>query len=401
MNPHKLTWGFAYSFQFALVVGVVTILGILISKEPKRIPLTAPVIVLAAFIGWMTITTLFSLYPYEAWEKWEKVMKIQLFIFLTLMVMQSEQRIKALVLVGTLSIAYFGIKGGVYTIRSGGGGMVLGPDGGFISGNTEIALALTVTLPLVRWLQLQTERRWLRSVAWIAMALIAVSVLGSYSRGGLLAIGAMGIALWFKSRQKMGLGIVLAGAVFALAAFMPQEWYGKMRTIQTYEEDHSAQGRLGAWRFAWNLALDRPVVGGGFDTFQSGAYAKYSPDNPRALDPHSIWFQILGEQGFVGLALFILFWVLAWRTGADVIRLCRNRPDLLWARDLAAMIQVAFVGYWVGGAFLGLAYWDYPYLLVAVMVLTKVVVTKRLKESNLPQQLAPNVPGPRLTTQER
>jgi probable O-glycosylation ligase (exosortase A-associated) len=349
----------------------------------------------------MTVTTIFSLYPSEAWPKWDKVMKIQLFIFLTMMVMQSEQRIKALVLVGTLSIAYFGIKGGVYTIRSGGGGMVLGPDGGFISGNTEIALALTVTLPLVRWLQLQTERRWLRNVAWVAMALIAVSVLGSYSRGGLLAIGAMGLALWFKSRQKMSLGIVLAGVVFALSAFMPEEWYGKMRTIQTYEEDHSAQGRLGAWRFAWNLAVARPVIGGGFDTFQREAYAKYSPDNPRALDPHSIWFQILGEQGFVGLALFVLLWVLAWRTGARVIRLCRKRPDLLWARDLAAMIQVAFVGYWVGGAFLGLAYWDYPYLLVAVLVLTRVVVAKRLKESKVPEPSASNMPGPRLRTQER
>jgi probable O-glycosylation ligase (exosortase A-associated) len=401
MNPHKLTWGFAYNFQFALIVGVVTIFAILISKEPKRIPLTSAVVVLFLFVVWMTITTMFSLYPGDAWSKWDKVMKIQLFIFLTMMVMQSEQRIKALVLVGTLSIAYFGIKGGVYTIRSGGGGMVLGPDGGFISGNTEIALALTVTLPLVRWLQLQAERRWLRNVAWVAMALIAVSVLGSYSRGGLLAIGAMGLALWFKSRQKMSLGIVLAGVVFALSAFMPEEWYGKMRTIQTYEEDHSAQGRLGAWRFAWNLAVARPVTGGGFDTFQPEAYAKYSPDNPRALDPHSIWFQILGEQGFVGLALFVLLWVLAWRTGAHVIRLCRKRPDLLWAKDLAAMIQVAFVGYWVGGAFLGLAYWDYPYLLVAVLVLTRVVVAKRLKESKVQEQSATNVPETRLRTQER
>jgi probable O-glycosylation ligase (exosortase A-associated) len=401
MNPHKMTWGFAYNFQFALIVGVVTILAILISREPKRIPLAPPVIVLFIFIVWMTLTALFALYPNEAWDKWEKVMKIQLFIFLTMMVMQTEQRLRALVLVGTLSIAYFGIKGGIYTIRTGGGGMVLGPDGGFIAGNTEIALALTVTLPLMRWLQLQTERRWLRNLAWVAMALIAISVLGSYSRGGLLAIGAMGLALWFKSRQKMSLGMALAIAVIALAAFMPQEWYAKMRTIQTYEEDHSAQGRLGAWRFAWNLALARPIVGGGFDPFQAEAYARYSPDNPRVLDPHSIWFQILGEQGFVGLALFMLLWILAWRTGADVIRLCRQRPDLRWASDLAAMIQVAFIGYWVGGAFLGLAYWDYPYLLIAVLVLTRLVVLKRLEETKAEAVAVANVPAPRLTTQGR
>ncbi len=149
MNPHKMTWGFAYNFPFAMIIGVVTIFAILISKEPKRLPFTLVIAVLLLFIFWMTITTaVFSLFPELAWPKWEKVMKIQVFILLTLIVMQSEARIRALVLVATLSIAYFGIKGGLYTIAHAGGGMVLGPDGGFIAGNTEIALALTVTLPL-------------------------------------------------------------------------------------------------------------------------------------------------------------------------------------------------------------------------------------------------------------
>ena len=203
MNPHKMTWGFAYSFPFAMIIGVVTIFAILISREPKKLPLSPPVVILIAFNVWLTITTiLFALYPEYAWPKWEKVIKIQIFIFLTLMVMQSEQRIRALVLVATLSIAFFGIKGGIYTIAKGGGGMVLGPDGGFIAGNTEIALALVVTLPLMRWLQLQTERRWLRNVATVCMILIAVSILGSYSRGGLLALFAMAVFFWLKSRKK-------------------------------------------------------------------------------------------------------------------------------------------------------------------------------------------------------
>ncbi|MGH9553064.1 MAG: DUF5935 domain-containing protein, partial [Terriglobales bacterium] len=135
MNPHKMTWGFAYNFPFAMIIGVVTILAVLISKEPKRLPLTSVITVLLLFIVWMTITTVFfSLFPDLAWPKWEKVMKIQAFILLTLVVMQSEARVRSLVLVATLSIAYFGIKGGLYTIAHGGGGMVLGPDGGFISG---------------------------------------------------------------------------------------------------------------------------------------------------------------------------------------------------------------------------------------------------------------------------
>ena len=146
MNPHKMTWGFAFHFPFAQIVGLVTILAIVLSKEPKRLPLKAPVVALIAFVLWMVVTTVvFSLYPDEAYTKLWAVLKIQFFIFLTLVVMQSKDRIRALVLVATLSIAFFGIKGGIYTIARGGGGQVLGPDGGFIAGNTEIALALAVT----------------------------------------------------------------------------------------------------------------------------------------------------------------------------------------------------------------------------------------------------------------
>ncbi len=381
MNPHKMTWGFAYSFPFAMIIGIVTIVAVAISREPKKLPLQPPVVVLLVLILWMTVTTaLFSLYPDNAWAKWEKVLKIQIFIFLTLIVMQSEERIRSLVLVATLSIAYFGIKGGLYTIAHGGGGMVLGPDGGFISGNTEIALALTVTLPLMRWLQLQAQRRWLRQAATVSMILIAVSVLGSYSRGGLLALTSMGVFLWAKSRTKFLLGI----AVIVLAAvslnFMPEGWFAKMGTIETYQQDRSAMGRIGAWEFATNLAMARPIGGGGFDTFEPGAYAIYAPDS-RALDPHSIWFQVLAEHGFVGLALFIVFWLVTWRTASRVIKTCRQRGDLTWARDLAGMCQAALIAYWVGGSFLGLAYWDYPYILAAILVLTKVVVDSRINQA--------------------
>lgn len=401
MNPHKMTWGFAYNFPFAMIIGAVTILSILISKEPKRLPFAPPVAVLLLFILWMTITTaVFSLFPEVAWPKWEKVMKIQVFIFLTLIVMQSQARIRSLVLVATLSIAYFGIKGGLYTIAHGGGGMVLGPDGGFISGNTEIALALTVTLPLMRWLQLQTERVWLRHAITVAMVLIAISVLGSQSRGGFLALGAMIAFLWVKSRKKIVLGVVLISLAATLFSFMPDTWHERMDTIGTYEQDSSAMGRIGAWRFATNLALDRPIGGGGFDTFEPRAYDRYAPTE-RALDPHSIWFQVLAEHGFVGLGLFVLLWIVSWRTGSLIIRACRNRPDLIWAQDLAAMIQAALIGYWAGGTFLGLAYWDYPYILIVVLVLTKVVVDRQIREVSLEVKGRPTGEQPRLQTQSR
>ena len=104
----------------------------------------------------------------------------------------------------------------------------------------------------------------------------------------------------------------------------------------------------------------------------------------RDLDPHSIWFQVLAEHGFVGLGLFLLMWIATWRTGSQIIALCRERPELTWARDLAGMIQAGADRILGGGSFLGLAYWDYPYILIAVMVLTRVVVQRRLDEASVP-----------------
>ena len=382
MNPHRLTWGFAYNLQFAAIVGIVTLIAFALSKEPKRFPITSVTVTLIVFVIWMNISAVFAL-PANGdyvWEQWDKVMKIHFFLIITMMVMNTVERIRWLTWVATFSIAFFGIKGGIFTITSGGGSMVLGPDGSFISGNTEISLAITMAMPLLRYLQMQSKRRWIRWAFGISMALCAIAVVGSYSRGGLLALAAMGIFLWFKSRNKLIIGIAILVLVPLLLNFMPDKWSDRMNTIGTYEEDTSAMGRINAWYFAYNLAKDRPLTGGGFGAATGESFARWAPNPLDLHDMHSIWFQILGEQGFVGLGLFMLLWLLTWRLGSGLIKSCKARADLRWAADLAAMIQVSLIGYWVGGAFLGLAYWDMPYVLMSILVLTRVVVDRQLAQ---------------------
>jgi probable O-glycosylation ligase (exosortase A-associated) len=391
MNPHRLTWGWAYSFPFAWVIALVTVVAILLSREPKRLPMTPPVVILLALMAWMTVTTITALFPADAWVWFEKVVKIQFFIILTIIVMQSRERITALMVVAGLSVAYFGIKGGVYTIVRAGHGMVLGPEGSFIAGNTEISLALTMTLPLLRWIQTQTPYRSLRWALGIAMVLVAVAILGSYSRGGVVALAAMGIWFWLKGNKKVFIGALLLVLVPLGLALMPDAWWQRMGTIQTYEQDSSAQARINSWGFAWNLALSRPLVGGGFQSFNKDAFAIWAPDPTRVWDAHSIWFSVLGEHGFVGLALFVLLWIASWHTASRIIRDARNDPSLHWARHLAAMIQVSLIGYWAGGAFLTLAYWDYPYVLVAALVATRAFMDREARSEPTSASLAPGI----------
>jgi probable O-glycosylation ligase (exosortase A-associated) len=377
MNPHRLAWGFAYSFPFSLVVGIVTLVALAFSREPKKIPWTRESIVLLLLIIWMLVTTIFSLHPALAWLQMEKVAKIQLMIFLTMILINNREKIERLVLVIALSLGFYGINGGIFTVVHGGAYRVQGPAGTFIGGNNEMALALIMTIPLIWFLHLNAQKIWQRHTYTAVMFLCAIAVVGSQSRGALVGGLAMGGFLWLKTRNKLFTGLIMVLAVAAIVSIMPASWYQRMDTIDTYQTDASAQGRINAWWTAYNLSKDRPLVGGGFDTFQPDVYKVYAPDPLNVHDVHSIYFEMLGEHGWVGFGLFMLLAWLTWRKGARIIRECGKDPGRKWAADLARMLQVSMIGFASAGAFLGLANFDLYYHLIAIMVVTGVVSLKQ------------------------
>jgi probable O-glycosylation ligase (exosortase A-associated) len=368
MNPHRLAWGFAYNMPFSMIVGLVTIVAFMASKEKKDMPWTRETIVLLIFIGWMLFTTFFAFYPDAAWLQWNKVWKIQLMIFLTGLIITDRHKLHWLVWVIAISFGFYGVKGGIFTILNGGAYRVQGPAGTFIGGNNEMALALVMTIPLIRYLHLQEPRHWIKTGLASAMVLTGVAAIGSQSRGGLVAMVAMGLFLWLKSRKKIVTGIYIAIAVAIMASVMPQTWYDRMNTINTYQEDQSTQGRFNAWHTAFNVAKSR-ITGGGFETFQPPTFLQYAPNPLNVHDVHSIYFEQMGEQGFIGFSLFMLLGLMAWVRAQQIIKRCKKDLDKKWAADLAAMIQVSLIGYAAGGAFLGLSYFDLPYHLMMILVL--------------------------------
>jgi len=120
------------------------------------------------------------------------------------------------------------------------------------------------------------------------------------------------------------------------------------------------------------------LVGGGYDVFDPALFKRYAPEPDNFHDAHSIYFQVLGEHGFVGIILFVLLGWLTFRSAAWVIRHTKERAEMTWARDLASMVQVSIIGYAVGGAFLGLAYFDLYYHLIAIALLTQTLVAKEI-----------------------
>jgi putative inorganic carbon (hco3(-)) transporter len=380
MAPHRMTFGFAHDFSFAQLVAIATLVGMFFSKAPKRLPVTPVTVVLFLMVLWMNVTTFFALDTDQALPMWERVMKIQFMVFVTLYILHSKQHIQRLLWVTALSVGFYGVKGGLFTLRGGGGeGLVWGPTGSLIEDNNSLALATVMTVPLLHYLYLQTSRRWIRWGLFGAELLCGLSVLGSYSRGAFLAITAMLGSLWWKSRAKLVTAVALLLMIPVAIGFMPEKWDQRMRSIETYDQDASSLGRINAWRMAVNLANDRPLVGGGFEIYTEKVFARYAP-NPEDLHAaHSIYFQMLGEHGYVGLMLFLLLWFFVWRDASWIIRYSRDHGELRWALDLARMIQLSLIGYAVGGAFQNQAYFDLPYELLVATVLTRLLVEKAVE----------------------
>ena len=376
MNPHTQAWGFATHLPFAFIIAIATMLSLVMTREPKSLPLTPVSVLLLLFVAWMNVTALFALLPDSSWVQWNKVMKIMLMSFVIMMVIRTRRDIARLIWVLVGSIGYYGVKGGIFTIRSGGTERVWGPEETFIGDNNSLALALIITIPLMYYLQQNSDRRWLRHGLSAAMLLSALAALGSYSRGALLAIAAMVLFMWLKSGRKLVLGALLGLVTPLLLAFMPERWAGRMDTINTYEEDSSAMGRLNAWRMAWNLARDR-FPGGGFDVSDGAIFARYAPNPMDVHAAHSIYFQALGEHGFVGLLIYLALGIATWRTASAIIRLTRGKAELRWAHGLATMSQASLIGFAVGGAFLSLLYFDMPYYLMAALIATRIVVERQ------------------------
>ncbi len=368
MNPHRLAYGFAYSMPFAQITALVLFFSMLFSKETKGIPLTGITVPWIIFLFFMGVTSYFAFFPDEAFEQYIKVLKIQLIIFLTLMLITEMEKLKQLIWVIVLSIGFFSVKGGIFTLMTGGSFRVWGPPSSFIEDNNGLAVAVLMIIPLMVFLHQSVSNFWVKRGLLFAIITSLFTVLGSQSRGALLAICAVGIFYWTKSNSKIVSGLFIAIMAIVLLAFMPESWYQRMNTMENYEEDGSAMGRLNAWEYAYNAA-NANILGVGFEAWSPETFLLYAPSPDHVHAAHSIYFSVLADHGWIGLFLFLLLFFLAWRKLTEILKKTDKNKELLEQNRLARMLQVSFVAYLSGGAFLSLSYFDLPWHLLSFVVL--------------------------------
>src|SRR6266478_195102 len=398
MNPHRLTWGFSAQLPFAFMAGIATLVGLVFTNERKPFIWNVATGSLLALWIWFTVTSLFALYPPDAWTQWNRVSKILLMVFASVFLVQDRRKLRLLLLVIAGSIGFYGLRGGIFALRTGGVTTLEGvPGSSFISSNNDFALALNMCLPLFLVLAREERRPWLRALLYATFFFSIVAVLFTYSRGGFLGLLAV-LAVLFLNRKSFLYALAAASVVYIAAFyFAPPRWTARMETIETYEADRSAQMRLIAWRVGRMLAADRPLVGGGFAAFNQETFDRYAPDYPGGSygDAHSIYFNLLGEHGYPGLLLFsVLVGFLLVRL-AKLRRLAKKSADLAWVSSYAHMLQASIVAYLVTGAFLSVAYFDLAYqLFIIAVILDRLAAQEISTPAPPPEPALPPEPAP-------
>jgi probable O-glycosylation ligase (exosortase A-associated) len=298
--------------------------------------------------------------------------------------------------VTALSFTPLVLKGAIFGFRTAGEYRVWGPPDSFLAENNGFALAVNMSLPILFYLGRVEENRTLRRILYLAFACGILTVILTYSRGGLLGLAASLLLIAFKSRYRLLSVFLLAIFAFLVLTLVPQKWMERMGTLTGRENlDDSAKQRLVSWGTTWNFVQDYPIAGGSFDSLPNvDLFRRYQsealPGGFSSSGPHSIYFQTLGEQGFVGLGLYLLLICSSVVTLRGLRKRARFFPSTVWILTYTDVIEVSLVGFLVSGAFLGFANFDLFFQMIACTIILKILWRREaaLEMSAHPVQIA-------------
>lgn len=405
--PADWVFGFSQSFRLNLTIVVVTATAYLVNKSKvhavQKGGAGAIKFWVLFFLFWTLISTVFhnQINDSLVWSKFIEFTKvIVLFVFITIAVTTRTQ-INTIVWAIVLSISSFAAMESIKFALSGGGHHIVGK-AGIIADRNDLAVAINMCIPFIFYLWSESKNKALRIGLIVLVALNALAIIGTYSRGGFIGLSILAFAMWLRSDRKMRYLIFALFVLPILYAKAPDEWRDRQSTVETAAvEDSSFIGRLWAWKIATMISLDDPFTGGGMkattDPLLWGTYAPYTENfgfiytppiaaEHRPLAAHNIYFQVLGGSGFVGLGIFLIMLMvglLKCLSNASVAR----REGVVWAKNLSDALTLSFVGYGITGMNVSLAYFELLYAVLGIICVVTVVLNQELQKNQSPNLL--------------
>lgn len=389
--PQRLSYVLLNSIPISAIAFVFAFGGWLLVEDKKDTRFSARQGLMGLLLLWCAFTTVNAAFPVDALTKWSWVWKALVFAIFLPLTLRTRLRIEALALTMALCASSIVVTGGLKTLASGGGygelNLMVDSNSGLYEGSTISTVAVAI-VPMILWLaRYGTVFRPDWKVRGYALALSFACLLipiGTATRTGLLCILLLAAMMAWYSRRRVLFVVGATSLALVAVPFLPSAFTERMGTIRNYQGDQSASTRLAVWQWTMGYAREHPL-GGGFDAYRANSftydtvnvvktggvtrtvYAKVT-DKGRAY--HSAYFEMLGEQGYVGFALWALIHISSLIATRGVFRRYRKStaPDEQWIAPLALALQQGHLLYLLGAAFVGIAFQPFIFMMLALQI---------------------------------
>jgi putative inorganic carbon (hco3(-)) transporter len=366
-GPQNVSYILLNQVPVAMIMGAVAVGGYLLLDRRSPPPLSVETILMIAMLIWVNLTMVWAQAPIAAWEKWDWAVKTLAFAIFIPLVIRSQVQIEAFAQTYVFSLAANFVPFGLKTLVSGGGygaklGLVEGNsglgEGGLLS--TVCLMAVPLAMHLSRYTQLIPRIKILPLIYSALAGLAAVTAIGTYERSALIGILVLGTYMWMRTKHKFGFGIVVIVVGCLLIYTTSGTWNERVATIGDFEHENSAYTRILVWHWTLDFVATHPF-GGAFQTYLINHIEFPATETQPAMVQfgrafHSIYFEMLGEQGYPGLGIFLLItFVSFFRLRRLAARACAY-PELEWITSLSNALQCGLAVFMTSGAFVGIAF---------------------------------------------
>jgi putative inorganic carbon (hco3(-)) transporter len=386
-------WAFGNS-ELPLIIGIATVLA-LVFTSPQRLRMVSTELVLCLlFAAWITWTTTSAIVP-GAWLKWDWAVKAVLFSALISHFTYTKEQLEAAIF--TMIAASAGQITAV-ALKTMSGGTGYQTTLGIIGGNTglgessTLGLYCSMLIPLIlffgRHSILIGQSKVALWISRIAASFCALSLVGTFARTALIT-GFVSLAAVLTRKRGFLFSLMIAAiaSIGLSVALVSTQWGDRMMTTFSYSEDESAMGRVAVWLWTIDYVQAHPL-GGGFLIDQTNTFTVETDTDSGSLTVkgkafHSIFFEVLGEQGIPGLALFLTIFGIGFFKTFKVWNYFRKSNKSGWEHELSSALLIAWVCMIVGGNFVGIAYLQFVWMMVAFSAaLHRVAFENILQPSN-------------------